>query len=109
MKDYTYALVGVALGIGVLVIAMAWAQFLAWRERKRITRDRARIHSGVPGYYVPKPGMVPNPMLGYERNTPCWCGSGAKAKKCCLPTARHVVSAQDAEFLNSYLKEVGMK
>ncbi|AGL15935.1 SEC-C domain-containing protein [Actinoplanes sp. N902-109] len=30
-------------------------------------------------------GRIPWPP---ERNAPCWCGSGAKYKKCCLPRSR---------------------
>lgn len=28
---------------------------------------------------------VANPLLKYPRNESCWCESGVKAKKCCLP------------------------
>jgi hypothetical protein len=32
-----------------------------------------------------RPGQIPWPP---ERNEPCWCGSGSKYKKCCLPRSR---------------------
>ena len=34
--------------------------------------------------------VAPGPMLAWPpgRNEPCWCGSRAKYKKCCLPRAR---------------------
>lgn len=78
-------------------------------DAHRIKTDRKKIEAGVVGFYKPKPGMVPNPMMRYERNTGCWCGSGAKAKRCCLPGVKQVVTVQEAEFLNAYLKDVGMK
>lgn len=33
---------------------------------------------------IPKPGYVWNPTLNYPRNSPCFCKSGKKFKKCCL-------------------------
>ncbi|MET7398268.1 SEC-C domain-containing protein [Dactylosporangium sp. NPDC005572] len=37
--------------------------------------------AGRPG----RPGQIPWPPA---RNEPCWCGSGSKYKKCCLPRSR---------------------
>jgi hypothetical protein len=34
-----------------------------------------------------KKGFQWNPILRYPRNALCWCGSGKKSKKCCLPNA----------------------
>jgi uncharacterized protein YecA (UPF0149 family) len=33
--------------------------------------------------YAPVPGYAFNPLRGKHRNTPCPCGSGQKAKRCC--------------------------
>lgn len=38
-----------------------------------------------PGGYVPVEGSAWNPLQKYPRNEPCYCGSGKKFKKCCLP------------------------
>ena len=36
-------------------------------------------------FFQPKQGHVRNPLADWPRNAPCWCKSGKKAKKCCLP------------------------
>ena len=50
--------------------------------------------------------LAKNPLLGYPRNTPCWCGSGAKAKKCCLPKQPSVVPVKNAAMLAHYMSHV---
>jgi hypothetical protein len=46
--------------------------------------------------YRPHEGNVWNPLLGYPRNDECFCRSGKKAKKCCLPNVHEVVTEQQA-------------
>jgi hypothetical protein len=40
-----------------------------------------------------------NPMLGFPRNNPCFCASGVKFKKCCLPRMTRVISKENAKFI----------
>lgn len=47
------------------------------------------------------PGKTWNPVRKYPRNHGCFCGSGVKAKKCCLPHLALVVSEKFA----SHIKE----
>lgn len=42
-----------------------------------------------------------NPLRGFPRNAPCWCGSKSKAKKCCLPFIKDALD--DGSVL--YLKQ----
>jgi hypothetical protein len=46
-------------------------------------------------------GHVWNPMRKYPRNKGCFCGSGAKAKKCCLPDIRAACSEKFADYIDS--------
>ena len=44
----------------------------------------------VPASFLPTPqGPAINPLRHVGRNDPCPCGSGKKAKRCCLRTQRH--------------------
>lgn len=52
------------------------------------------IHRGVG--WKPKDGLVWSPLRRWPVNEPCYCGSGRKAKKCCLPTAPATMEAKDA-------------
>jgi hypothetical protein len=52
----------------------------------------------------PIPGYVFNPLKGYPRNEPCFCGSGLKAKKCCLNKLKDAVPAHTAERLEAFTK-----
>jgi hypothetical protein len=47
--------------------------------------------------------MAMNPLLGYPRNEPCWCGSGRKAKVCCLPRQPRVIPANAAVLAAQYM------
>lgn len=54
----------------------------------------------------PPIGMVWNPLLGYERNNPCWCDSKKKAKRCCLPlveTKHRCVTEKEADLIRAEL------
>lgn len=44
-----------------------------------------RIRADYAQDLADQPGQIPWPP---ERNEPCWCGSGSKYKKCCLPRSR---------------------
>lgn len=37
-----------------------------------------------------------NPLTSYPRNKGCFCGSGEKAKKCCLPLQKRAINAKFA-------------
>lgn len=50
-------------------------------------------------------GNVWNPLLKYPRNSPCYCGSGRKAKKCCLPSATPYCKKSDAPTLEAIVRE----
>jgi SEC-C motif len=43
-----------------------------------------------------------NPMLRFPRNNPCFCASGVKFKKCCLPRMTRVISKENAKFIQQY-------
>lgn len=54
--------------------------------------------------WKPPVGMVWNPLLGFERNNSCWCDSGKKAKRCCLPlveTKQRCVTHKEAELIRA--------
>jgi hypothetical protein len=53
-------------------------------------------------YYLPKTGVW-NPLADYPRNELCYCTSGKKFKKCCLPRVSPTCSSEKAE---KYLKIV---
>jgi hypothetical protein len=44
-----------------------------------------KIRAGYARQLAAGPGQISWPP---ERNEPCWCGSGSKYKKCCLPRSR---------------------
>lgn len=46
--------------------------------------------------YRPMPGWTQNPLKGFPRNNPCFCGSKTKAKRCCIPKLDMVMNTQDA-------------
>ena len=75
-----------------------------WFAIQRIRLDKLfiklRLFSLVNGRYAL------NPLVKYPRNLGCWCGSGAKAKRCCLPTLSRVVLAEQAVLLKHYLMAV---
>lgn len=47
--------------------------------------------------YAPKDGHTWNPLAKWPVNEPCWCSSGKKAKKCCLPGAKKTLSVEAAQ------------
>ena len=55
--------------------------------------------------YKPRAGQTWNPLLKYPRNESCFCGSGKKAKRCCLleieakPTVSQEMAAEAAPLV----------
>jgi len=49
--------------------------------------------------YKPAPGYPYNPIFGYGRNYPCFCGSSKKFKKCCMLRQDRVVKKSIAREL----------
>lgn len=47
--------------------------------------------------YLPEPGFKWNPVLKYPKNEACYCGSGVKFKKCCLPNESMAVNPTYAD------------
>jgi hypothetical protein len=50
--------------------------------------------------------FAPNPLLKYPRNEACWCGSGEKAKKCCIPKQAPVCMLKHADVLTQYMNHI---
>jgi hypothetical protein len=56
--------------------------------------------------YRVDPGNSWNPLKHYPKNATCWCSSGIKAKRCCLPTTPQFVSVKQAATLAQFVKYV---
>jgi hypothetical protein len=54
--------------------------------------------------WVPEAGHAWNPLRNWPPNEKCFCNSGKKAKKCCLPKEPGCVSVADAEGLAKAMK-----
>jgi len=54
--------------------------------------------------YVPARGRVFNPLRGYPRNKPCFCGSKKKFKKCCLQKMPDTITKEE----DKKLREAGV-
>ena len=55
---------------------------------------------------APKDGFAWNPLRDYPRNLACFCGSGGKAKRCCLPKQFLTVESKLAGELQKYMNYV---
>lgn len=55
--------------------------------------------------YHPRDGQAWNPLREWPRNESCFCRSGKKAKKCCLPAIQVTVSIKDAEKLKQIMAD----
>lgn len=66
-------------------------------EKKGI--DRTKV------VFRPKEGRAWNPLSGYPRNEPCWCGSGKKFKKCCLNEQGRTIGTDKAKRMAELVKE----
>lgn len=56
--------------------------------------------------YVPEAGFKWNPILKYPKNESCYCGSGKKFKKCCLPTETMAVNPTYADAAVDHVKHM---
>lgn len=54
----------------------------------------------------PPPGYSFNPLLKYPPNINCFCGTYAKAKKCCLPKLKRIIPERDAIPLRTYIEYI---
>ena len=52
-------------------------------------------------YYALEKGYAWNPFRKFPRNLPCFCASGKKAKKCCLPIIAQAVLKDNADFIKA--------
>lgn len=64
--------------------------------------DRWLLRAGL----NPIQGYALNPLRNYPRDLVCWCGSGAKAKDCCLPKQAKICTAKQAVILKRYMKYI---
>lgn len=55
--------------------------------------------------YKPKPGFSWNPLKGFPRNSPCFCGSGRKFKKCCVSILGHVIETKHLPTIEKALRD----
>jgi hypothetical protein len=58
------------------------------------------------GMRSPIGGYDWNPLRDYPRNNPCFCGSGVKAKRCCIPRLHPCVKQELADQLKKYVDYV---
>jgi hypothetical protein len=72
------------------------------RMRRRAKRGRRSIAAPVT---CCSPAIAWNPLTGYPRNKGCFCGSGVKAKKCCLPYINRACAAIRSRHPQRYLAE----
>lgn len=56
--------------------------------------------------YVPQIGNKWNPILKYPKNESCYCGSGKKFKKCCLPGETMAVNSVYADAASGVVKRL---
>ncbi len=52
------------------------------------------------------PGNAWNPLVGFPRNAACFCGSGSKAKRCCLPRVAEFCSSKKAAELKRLMPQI---
>jgi hypothetical protein len=64
-----------------------------WKPTSKLERAEMRK------VRVPTPGFQWNPLAKYPRNMACWCKSGVKSKRCCLPQIADLVKDKDAANL----------
>jgi hypothetical protein len=67
---------------------------------KNATPSKARSKKYRRTGYMLQPGYAWNPLTGYPRNKGCFCGSGEKAKKCCLPWINRACLQSEADIIN---------
>lgn len=52
-----------------------------------------------------KKGWSLNPIRKYPRNCLCWCDSGQKAKRCCLPRAAEAIKTELVDEMKIFMKD----
>jgi hypothetical protein len=72
------------------------------KEQKRIAKLSQTMLSLSKGHSW-------NPLRKYPRNELCFCGSGLKSKKCCLPGLPLAIKTKDAIHLRTMVNEVRRK
>ena len=63
--------------------------------------DQLRWRRLAKASYQLKPGWVWNPLLRFPRNSLCFCGSGIKSKKCCLPKVPLSCKVKEADSMRT--------
>lgn len=56
---------------------------------------------------VTEPRLVPNPLLGFPRNDPCFCNGGKKFKNCHLKKLPRTILPSLAEETKQVLRAAG--
>ncbi len=54
----------------------------------------------------PRSGFSLNPLKRFPRNYRCWCGSGKKAKYCCLPRVKNFVATEYVSELKLFILDI---
>lgn len=73
-------------GLGLHVLRASVAGLTGYADRQGSEPADQRTRAGYAGELSTRPdARIPWPP---ERNDACWCGSGLKYKKCCLPRSR---------------------
>lgn len=57
-------------------------------------------------FYKPNKGNAWNPLLKYPPNMKCFCTSGKKDKKCCLPFLPAAVTEEEAKNMKLFMDGV---
>lgn len=68
--------------------------YLKYAYLKTLKRDTI---AGPGDFKAVRDGSDWNPLLKYPRNESCYCGSGVKFKKCCLPRTQYAVDKKAAD------------
>lgn len=64
------------------------------KKASKVRPDFPNYERPLKTYYRTPEGGAWNPLVGYPRNKGCFCGSGTKAKRCCLPHVMRCVSVK---------------
>lgn len=82
-------------------------------EKEELTRKRDELLNGKRPHRegkwrpilrwmkLPSEEAAWNPLVKYPVNKGCFCGSGEKAKKCCLPYLARAISKENAEAIRT--------
>lgn len=93
-----------------ILVGVVIGYFLGWlfdriqrahQMRKAIKHAESLVNAkGL----VLKPGWAHNPALKYPQNYPCFCGSGAKFKRCCFQKLPRYVKESQIPNIEKELK-----